>query len=317
MKNLKSLILLIALSFLSCQPKDKFEQVSVNFELYPFYKDFSKAQDSLSLSFIRENYSQFISGDFEDQFYLDIAQSEDYQSLTASLDSLYPTPLLETRIESTLKAIRYYFPDKKLPQRYYSLIGDGNPEYKIIEQNDEVILNLDQYLGSASNYYQGYAKYLKIQFESYHLELDLIHEILKNEQTSMMSRTFVERMIDYGKWVYINQMLQPNLNVNQLLDYSQEDLMWAESNEYQVWTYFLERELLFSTDTNLTKRFIDPAPFSKFYMDFDNSTPPSIGVFIGYQIVVSFMDNNDVSLSKLLKESSRLVFEQSRYKPKK
>ena len=38
----------------------------------------------------------------------------------------------------------YYFPDKKLPQRYYSLIGDGNPEYKIIEQNDEVIWKKNQ-----------------------------------------------------------------------------------------------------------------------------------------------------------------------------
>jgi uncharacterized protein YjaZ len=80
--------------------------------------------------------------------------------------------------------------------------------------------------------------------------------------------------------------------------------------------YFIEKKLLFSTDTKLNKRFLENAPFSKFYLHQDRQSPGRIGVWIGWQIVKSFMQNNDVSLQKLLTTDSEDIFNKSRYKPK-
>jgi len=74
---------------------------------------------------------------------------------------------------------------------------------------------------------------------------------------------------------------------------------------------------LYDTDQKLIPRFINPAPFSKFYLEIDNESPGKVGSWIGWQIVRSFMENNDVSLQQLLQMDNKELFEKSKYKPKK
>ena len=69
--------------------------------------------------------------------------------------------------------------------------------------------------------------------------------------------------------------------------------------------------------TKLNKRFIDVAPFSKFYLSEDHKSPGRVGVWIGWQIVRSFMKHNDVSLQELINIKPEDLFKKSKYKPKK
>jgi uncharacterized protein YjaZ len=75
--------------------------------------------------------------------------------------------------------------------------------------------------------------------------------------------------------------------------------------------------MLYSQDPKLTTRFMTPAPFSKFYLEIDNDSPGRVGAWIGWQIVRSYMKNNNVTLPELLKTNSKEIFEKSKYKPKK
>ena len=84
-----------------------------------------------------------------------------------------------------------------------------------------------------------------------------------------------------------------------------------------MWRYFIEKKLLYDTDQKLIPRFINPAPFSKFYLEIDNESPGRVGSWIGWQIVRSFMENNEVSLEQLLQMDAKEIFERSKYKPKK
>ena len=84
-----------------------------------------------------------------------------------------------------------------------------------------------------------------------------------------------------------------------------------------MWRYFLEKEMLYSDDPKLTTRFMTPGPFSKFYLEIDNDTPGRVGAWIGWQIVRSYMKNNNVTLPELLKIDNKEIFEKSKYKPKK
>ncbi len=92
---------------------------------------------------------------------------------------------------------------------------------------------------------------------------------------------------------------------------------WANENEYFVWTYFVENNILFDPDNNLDVRFINDAPFSKFYLEIDNESPAMIGKYIGWKIVKSFMKNNDVSLNKMLISKPMDIYYNSKYKPQK
>jgi len=110
----------------------------------------------------------------------------------------------------------------------------------------------------------------------------------------------------------------PNKTDAQKIGYTQDQLDWAKANESYIWRYFVERELLYSTDSDLPSRFINPAPFSKFYLvEIDNESPGKIGQYMGWQIVRAYMENNDVILKQLLTASTEDIFNNSKFKPRK
>ena len=94
-------------------------------------------------------------------------------------------------------------------------------------------------------------------------------------------------------------------------------MKWAKENEFFVWTYFIENNILFDPDNNLESRFINDSPFSRFYLELDNESSEMIGKYIGWQIVKSFMKNNDTSLNKMLTSSPIDIYNNSKYKPQK
>ena len=101
------------------------------------------------------------------------------------------------------------------------------------------------------------------------------------------------------------------------IGYTEEKLDWAAANESQIWRYFVERELLYSTDLKLGPRFLDPAPFSKFRLELDNESPGRLGRYMGWQIVKAFAERNTLSLEQLLLLPEDEIFKKSNYKPKK
>ena len=132
-----------------------------------------------------------------------------------------------------------------------------------------------------------------------------------------MDRTFLASMIYYGKQLYLKDLWLPGSSDDQKLGYTAEEFNWILDNEMEIWRYFIENELLYSTDPKLLNRFIYPAPFSKFYLEIDNESPGSIGKYIGWQIVRSYMERNPVSIQQLMMMEADKIFKQSKYKPKK
>ena len=101
------------------------------------------------------------------------------------------------------------------------------------------------------------------------------------------------------------------------MGYTLEEIKWCEENESYMWRYFIENEMLYSDDQKLANRFINPAPFSKFYLEIDNESPGRVGAWMGWQIVRSYIKNNEVSLEQVLQLNAKELFEKSKYKPKK
>jgi uncharacterized protein YjaZ len=84
-----------------------------------------------------------------------------------------------------------------------------------------------------------------------------------------------------------------------------------------MWRYFIEKELLYSTDPKLGARFINPAPFSKFYLEIDNESPGMLGRYLGWKIVRAYMEKNDTDVQRLMITDAEEIFTNSKYKPKK
>ena len=110
----------------------------------------------------------------------------------------------------------------------------------------------------------------------------------------------------------------PEVSDNIKIAYSEEKYKWCEENESQIWSNFIENKLLYDTNPKNEQRFMNDAPFSKFYLEIDNESPGRVGAWIGWQIVRSYAENHpDVKLQKLLALDAKTLFEESKYKPKK
>ena len=125
-------------------------------------------------------------------------------------------------------------------------------------------------------------------------------------------------MIYFGTQLYLMGEVMQFKTDEECMGYTKEELEWAQVNESYIWRYFVERELLYSTDSKLPGRFINPAPFTKFYLEeIDSDSPGSLGRYIGWQIVKAYMENNDVKLKEMLIKSPEEIFNNSKFKPRK
>src|SRR5690606_39015487 len=121
----------------------------------------------------------------------------------------------------------------------------------------------------------------------------------------------------YGKILYLKDKWLPDVPDEDKIGYTAEELEWARDNEEPIWRYYVERQLLFDSDTELYTRFLYPAPFSKFYLELDNESPAKLGQFIGWQIIRQYMDKSGASLEEMLSTDAETIFNKANYKPKK
>ena len=124
-------------------------------------------------------------------------------------------------------------------------------------------------------------------------------------------------MIFSGTQMYLYDVLLPHYSDEDKICYTPEQLKYCKDNEANMWRFFIEENLLYSNDAKLAQRFISPAPFSKFGLISDNETPGRIGVWVGWQIVRSFMENNNIPMQQMLVMDAKEIFQKSKYKPKK
>ena len=122
-------------------------------------------------------------------------------------------------------------------------------------------------------------------------------------------------MIYLGKIVYLTSVSLPNQDLQNILGYTRGQYDFCENNEAQMWHYIAEQKHLFSTDRLTVSKYCDPAPSTAY---FPQSSPGRSGLFIGYKIVESYLENNkDVTLEQLMEDNdSQMILEKSGYNPR-
>lgn len=220
------------------------------------------------------------------------------------------------QIIDLFKHVKYYHPNFKSP-KIITLINNLDYQNKVIYADSLLLVSLDMYLGKNSEVYQDFPMYLAQNYDKSQLVVDMANAISENYYKPNNQRQFLNSIIAEGKKMYLIDSYLPDISDAQKMGYSAEKMEWVNANEEQIWKYFIENEMLYSTDLDLQTRFITDAPFSKFYIDIDKDSPGRVGVWIGWQIVRAYMKNNNVNLQQLLQTNTEEIFKNSKYKPKK
>ena len=313
-------LLIIMVAFVCCDKKSKVEKAieatpSVSLKVYRFDKAFFETPPS-ELANLKAEYPFFFPKDTPDKVWTDKMQNPQWKELYQEVEKKYSNFGKQTsEIEELFKHIKYFFPNATIP-KVYTVIAEMDYNNKAIYANDKLIISLELYLGANHKFYE-FPKYLEQNFEERQMMPDIVTSFSLAKIPLGNEKTFLEEMIYYGKQLYLKDQLLPDYNDAEKIGYLPEQITWCQENESYIWRYFIEKELLYSTDSKLPNRFINVAPFSKFYLEIDNDSPGRIGQWIGWQIVRSYMQNNEVSMQEMLKVEPKILFEKSKYKPKK
>ena len=310
---------ILSLMFFSCNKKSavekKIEALPVQIKIDRFDQVFFESSPK-DLQKIKKRYPFFFPEGIPDSVWVNKINNPLWRELFAEVQKKYKkSETIEAELEKVFKHIKFHFPKTKSP-KVYTVIAEMDYDNKVIYADSLVIISLEMYLGKDHKFYE-FPAYIRQNFEQRQMMPDLVASFGKSKITTEKDNTLLSQMIYHGKLLYLKDLLLSSYTDDEKMGYTPKEISWCEENESYIWRYFLENELLYSNELKLNSRFIAPAPFSKFYLEIDNESPGQVGAWIGWQIVRSFVKNNDVPVAKLLELNAKELFKKSKYKPKK
>lgn len=316
----KLFVVLMLVAFCSCEQKTEeekeIEAVDVDLELLRFDRDFANATPD-DLPQLKRKYPYLFPEQFPDSVWVE--QMND--TIQAELDEEVGKKFAdfseqEDQLHEFFQHLKYHFPEIEIP-KIITITSEVDYENKVIVADSLLLISLDTYLGEDHFFYLGMQQYLKKNFEPSQIVPDVAHEYAEHLVPRPESRTLLANMIYYGKILYLKDVLIPFKSDADKMGYTEEELEWAQTNEDEIWRYFVDREMLFKTDSKLFSRFLYPGPFTKFYLELDNESPDRLGQYIGWQMVRKYMEETDASLRQLLVTDAETIFREANYKPRK
>jgi gliding motility-associated lipoprotein GldB len=304
---------------MSCDKKDKIESeieaIPVDIKVVRFDKIFFETKPN-DLPKVKKEFPFFFPSGDNDAIWLDKMQNPLWLELYSEVQKKYSDfNVVKSELDDVFRHVKFYFPQTRIP-KVITVISEMDYNNKVIYADSLLIISLEMYLGRDHKFYQ-FPNYIKQNFEQKQIMPDVVASFSKRKMAPNLEKSFLSNMIYAGKELYLKDLFLPNYNDEDKIGYTGEQLVWCEDNESYMWRYFVEKELLYSDNHKLVARFIAAAPFSKFYLEIDNESPGGVGAWLGWQIVRSYMKNNEVSLEQLLHTNAKEIFEKSKYKPKK
>lgn len=278
------------------------------------------ADFSTGLQDLKVKYPPFFMSNETERFWrfqrIDGRQNELFGEVE---NNLAPFDIWNSKLNLSMKRLYASFPDQSEIKvfTYISNLDFSLPVF-FNDSINSCFIGLDLFLGQNQPYYEFMPQYLAYYRQPAFMIRDCLESILQSKlEYPQVNAQLLEDMIYYGKVLFALQALLPDEKPHQIIKYNPEKYDFCLQNERQIWSYFVENQMLFSTKAGDKKRFVETAPFSKFGMKFDNQSPGRIGQWIGWQIVKKYMENHkEKSIPELFAEKdSRKILKLSSYRP--
>lgn len=251
---------------------------------------------------------------FPDLLYSFVSDTVLIRKLVPQVAEKIDTLRLRKELDLAFRHYKYYFPQKEIPVIYTCISGLNQ---SVVIANNLIGISLDKYLGSGSPFYvrMGLPVYKRRNMNQSRLVPDMmVAWVMAEWPKSNNANSMLSEMIQEGKQMYFVDAMLPELNDTLKMGYTKNQIDFCRKNEASMWTFLAEHKLLFTTDRMNIKRFIDDGPYTS---AFGEQSPSRTGVWIGWQIVRSYMKQHpEVKLADLLaNQDFQMILNQSNYQP--
>lgn len=223
--------------------------------------------------------------------------------------------LLEEDLSEVVKRYMVYFPKRKTPQQFVTFMSGFN--YNIVYVDSTLGIGLDMYLGSNNSFYSALQipKFKSRTMNKEHLLADAVRGwIITEFDNTAPVNNLLNHMIFYGKTFYVCDVLMPQVHDSLKIGYTKAQLNYCREYEKNLWGFMVKDNKLYENDMKTIAEFTNDGPFTG---SISKECPPRIAMWIGWQIVKSYMEHNkEVTLEQLMAEKdAQKILSKSKYKP--
>lgn len=216
-------------------------------------------------------------------------------------------------LERALRYFHFYFPEKPVPQIVTFL---SNFTYSAITFDTLFLgIALDMHLGEHFKYYSDlYPKYMYEKFSPEYLVANSVKALASQHfKIEPKDNTLLSQMVANGLSLHFCDLLLPDSEDYKKIGYNPEDIQWCMMSEPEIWKFFVDRELLYSTDMLQNRQYIAPGPSAS---GMPREAPGNIGSWVGWRIVRAYMNKYpNTKFEELMRLGPQEMLVKSGYKP--
>ena len=272
---------------------------------------------------LKPQYPFFLNTDLSDTMKLlamrDYLVNERNTAFQKACDSAFPDlQPVSPELTEAFRHVVHYFPGFRVP-RLYSYISGGDYPYPVQWADSVMLIALDCYLG------RDFRLYKADQMPLYRMQRATPEYIVPDAMSAVYGglfpaglpgATLLDQMIQAGKRLFFVNAMIPGADKRLILGYTAGQYQWAVENEEHVWAAILSNQLLYNPGGQAIRSFLADGPFTA---EFSKDSPPRLGEFIGWRILLQYYEENpQVTLPELLAEQdAQKILTLSKYKPRK
>jgi hypothetical protein len=321
------LFLLIAIAIIGCSGKKAYGEINPEFQIVRFDNDLYQYLINNQNDSVLIKHQSFLKEYGEKVIYIG---SPDSTGFYERLKSFFSEPALmklytdeqfqladikgiNEELSYGMEVLLSQFQSLKRPTIYMHVSGLNQN----VIVNDEILsLSSDKYMGADYPLYQDF-------FYDYRRQLMSCDRIVPDYLLGFMMANFpfagnaevlLDRMLYEGKLRYILSRLIPQRQEWEYVGYTKDQYEWCKTHQAQMWKSLLENRHLFTPHFITTLQYLNEAPYTA---PISVESPGRTGIWIGYQIICSFMKNHPyTSLQELMNNTDyKELLKQSKYRP--
>lgn len=249
-------------------------------------------------------------------------QNADILQTHQEIQRVFTAEKLATYSDELTAAMRrwnHFFPDSIVPSIvFYQSAWNNN----IAPTDSSLGIALDCYLGEKNPLTQKlhpemFPQYKKANMDERYMIADAAKGwVARQARRYYQPKDFLSELVFYGKLMYMAEALVPGQTDAQMMSWSDEELQWAEKNEWGTWKQMATEDVMFQTKPFEINKWFADAPFTSAEA-IPQDSPPQLGVWMGWKMVRQYMEANPtITLQQLLaeKDNQKIL---AAFKPKR
>jgi len=223
--------------------------------------------------------------------------------------------LMGDDMTEVVKRFKVFFPKRKTPKQFVTFMSGF--QYNVVYVDSTLGIGLDMYLGNNNSFYSmmQLPKFRTRTMNKEHVLSDAVRGwvITEFDNTDPVNN-LLNHMIFYGKIFYVCDALMPQVQDSIKMGYTTAQMQYLDKYEKNVWGFFAKDNKLYDNDLKLVSEFTSDGPFTR---AISKECPPRVAMWLGRQIVKSYMEHNEnVTLEDLMNEKdAQKILSKSKYKP--